>query len=158
MNGAREKEREKAQQIHTKSNTQQNAKWKNKRHTEKKNCKFVCVFGCERLCTRAHTFTRLLHSRALCARKCNVKSFITSLGLVIFFFCLLSLSSPIFNLFVLYLFNRAENEQMNEWEIISFRGRLSNRMTEVLKRGDMSLINCTVSEKRSLPNVELKSE
>lgn len=30
---------------------------------------------------------------------------------------------------------------------------LSNWMTEVLKRGDMSLINCTVSEKRSLPNV-----
>lgn len=26
-------------------------------------------------------------------------------------------------------------------------------MSEVLKRGDMSLINCTVSEKRSLPNV-----
>lgn len=98
-----------------------------------------------------------------CVRKCNVKSFITSLGLVSVCVCV-SLCPPIFKLFSWFVSlqsiqpgasepARKSTRARSRHRDYFLRARLSNRMTEVLKRGDMSLINCTVSEKRSLPNV-----
>lgn len=88
-----------------------------------KELHFVCIALCAVLLL-------LKHSAPL--RKCNVNSFIS-------FFVFSSLISETF---VLSL-------SPSDY----FLRVLSNRMTEVLKRGDMSLINCTVSENRSLPNV-----
>lgn len=122
---------------------------------------FVYLTSIGRMCI-AHTFARLFHSHSLCPQmQCEKFYYLSRFGDFFFSFSLFLTHRPIFEVFGLYLLCRPTVKQMRETETVRdyfICGRLSNRMTEVLKRGDMSLINCTVSEKRSLPNVELKSE